>query len=283
MIWTTIGYDGCRTDWNCIYGSGFRRTDVGKAIILVTVILIIYVIVLVTWIASEDGFIQKKPRTRVKNIAIICWVLNKALRRRICRWIVWLRWRETILRLYADILKLWIRSSIYFARWQLLCLSTSNIGFMKISADPIIIFTQSCSDLYILPITATVVVAVAPHSCTVLCVVPWVWLRWRQWFLSCFILYFRFTPDKAVFCNDADCVHTEDTDADTIVYGLLEPLCAVRLHLERLRVIWTYVKRIMNNDKGSRIEVLPNSAFAQQLFNNKEMWTAIIAFVICLL
>mgnify|MGYP006964168553 CR=1 FL=1 len=23
--------DGCRTDWNCIYGSGFRRTDVGKS------------------------------------------------------------------------------------------------------------------------------------------------------------------------------------------------------------------------------------------------------------
>ena len=72
-----------------------------------------------------------------------------------------------------------------------------------------------------------------------------------------------------------------------IVYGLTGgPLCAVPIAFGTIACYMvTYVKAYETTIKGAGDSEMfaQLTAFAQQLFNNKEMWTAIIAFVICLL
>lgn len=103
-----------------------------------------------------------------------------------------------------------------------------------------------------------------------------------------FILYFRFTPDKAIVLLLMPIAFTLKIPMlIPIVYGLTGgPLCAVPIAFGTIACYMvTYVKAYETTIKGAGDSEMfaQLTAFAQQLFNNKEMWTAIIAFVICLL
>ncbi len=107
-------------------------------------------------------------------------------------------------------------------------------------------------------------------------------------FLIMFILYFRFTPDKAIVLLLMPIAFTLKIPMlIPIVYGLTGgPLCAVPIAFGTIACYMvTYVKAYETTIKGAGDSEMfaQLTAFAQQLFNNKEMWTAIIAFVICLL
>ena len=75
--------------------------------------------------------------------------------------------RETILRLYARYSKIVDKGVQFILALATFMFISSNIGFMKISANPMVILGLAVICTF-LPITATVVVAVA---LTVLCVV----------------------------------------------------------------------------------------------------------------
>lgn len=106
-------------------------------------------------------------------------------------------------------------------------------------------------------------------------------------FLVMFILYFRFTPDKAIILLLTPIAFALKIPMlIPIVYGLIgSPLCAVPITFGTIACYMvTYVKAYETTIKGAGdAEMLAQlSAFAQQLLNNKDMWITIIALMICL-
>ena len=102
-----------------------------------------------------------------------------------------------------------------------------------------------------------------------------------------FILYFRFTPDKAIILLLTPIAFALKIPMlIPIVYGLIgSPLCAVPITFGTIACYMvTYVKAYETTIKGAGdAEMLAQlSAFAQQLLNNKDMWITIIALMICL-
>lgn len=195
--------------------------------------------------------------------------------------------RETILRLYARYSKIVDKGVQFILALATFMFISSNIGFMKISANPMVTLGLAVICTF-LPITATVVVAVALTVVQFYALSVGVAAVAAVIFLIMFILYFRFTPDKAIVLLLMPIAFTLKIPMlIPIVYGLTGgPLCAVPIAFGTIACYMvTYVKAYETTIKGAGDSEMfaQLTAFAQQLFNNKEMWTAIIAFVICLL
>ena len=195
--------------------------------------------------------------------------------------------RETILRLYARYSKIVDKAVQFILALATFMFISSNIGVMKISANPMVTLGLAVICTF-LPITATVVVAVALTVVQFYALSVGVAAVAAVIFLIMFILYFRFTPDKAIVLLLMPIAFTLKIPMlIPIVYGLTGgPLCAVPIAFGTIACYMvTYVKAYETTIKGAGDSEMfaQLTAFAQQLFNNKEMWTAIIAFVICLL
>lgn len=194
--------------------------------------------------------------------------------------------RETILRLYARYSKV-VDKGIQFV----LALTTfmfigNNIGFMKIASNLAVTLALAVVCTF-LPMTVTVVAAVLLTVLQFYTLSAGVAIVAVVLFLIMFILYFRFTPDKAVILLVTPIAFTLRIPMlIPIVYGLIgNPLCIVPIAFGTIAYYMvTYVKAYETTIKGAGSSEMFTqlTAFAQQLFHNKEMWIVIIAMMLCL-
>lgn len=194
--------------------------------------------------------------------------------------------RETILRLYARYSKIIDKGIQFVLALTTLIFISNNIGFMKLAANPIVTLGLSVICTF-LPVAATVVAAVLLTIVQFYTLSMGVAIVAAVLFLVMFILYFRFTPDKAIILLLTPIAFALKIPMlIPIVYGLIgSPLCAVPIAFGTIACYMvTYVKAYETTIKGAGdAEMLAQlSAFAQQLLNNKDMWITIIALMICL-
>lgn len=194
--------------------------------------------------------------------------------------------RETILRLYARYSKIIDKGIQFVLALTTLIFISNNIGFMKLAANPIVTLGLSVICTF-LPVAATVVAAVLLTIVQFYTLSMGVAIVAAVLFLVMFILYFRFTPDKAIILLLTPIAFALKIPMlIPIVYGLIgSPLCAVPITFGTIACYMvTYVKAYETTIKGAGdAEMLAQlSAFAQQLLNNKDMWITIIALMICL-
>ncbi len=194
--------------------------------------------------------------------------------------------RETILRLYARYSKIIDKGIQFVLALTTLIFISNNIGFMKLAANPIVTLGLSVICTF-LPVAVTVVAAVLLTIVQFYTLSMGVAIVAAVLFLVMFILYFRFTPDKAIILLLTPIAFALKIPMlIPIVYGLIgSPLCAVPITFGTIACYMvTYVKAYETTIKGAGdAEMLAQlSAFAQQLLNNKDMWITIIALMICL-
>lgn len=195
--------------------------------------------------------------------------------------------RETILRLYARYSKVIDRGMQFILALTTFIFISNNIGFMKIASNPAVILALAVVCTF-LPVTVTVVMAVVLTVIQFYTLSAGVAIVAVVLFLIMFILYFRFTPDKAIVLLITPIAFTLKIPMlIPIVYGLLgNPLCIVPIAFGTISYYMiTYVKAYETTIKGAgNAELFAQlTAFTQQLFHNKDMWIVIAAMGICLL
>lgn len=194
--------------------------------------------------------------------------------------------RETIVRLYAKYTKIIDKGIQFGLALTTLIFISNNIGFMKFAANPIVTLGLAVICTF-LPITATVIVAVLLTIVQFYALSMGVAIVAAVLFLVMFILYFRFTPDKAIILLMTPIAFALKIPMlIPIVYGLIgTPVCAVPIAFGTIACYMAvYVKAYETTLKGGGDAAMlaQLSAFAQQLLNNRDMWITIIALVICL-
>lgn len=194
--------------------------------------------------------------------------------------------RETILRLYARYSKVVDKGIQFVLALTTFIFISNSIGFMKMASNPAVILALAVICTF-LPITVTVVVAVLFTVLQFYALSAGVAIVAIVLFLVMFILYFRFTPDKAVVLLLTPIAFTLKIPMlIPLVYGLLgNPLCIVPIAFGTISYYMiTYVRAYETTIKGAgNSEMFAQlTAFAQQLFHNREMRIVIVVMGICL-
>lgn len=194
--------------------------------------------------------------------------------------------RETILRLYARYSKVVDKGIQFVLALITFMFISNNIGFMKMASNPAVTLALAVICTF-LPVTATVIVAVMLTVIQFYTLSAGVAIVAVVLFLIMFILYFRFTPERAVVLLLTPIAFTLKMPMlIPIVYGLVgNPLCIVPIAFGTMSYYMvTYVKAYETTIKGAGSSEMftQMTAFAQQLFHNKDMWMVLAAVSVCL-
>lgn len=166
-------------------------------------------------------------------------------------------------------------------------LINDNVGFMKAAASPVATLALSVICTFFPPIItvlmATVLILAHMYAVSlgVLAVTAMI-------FLIMYIFYFRLTPKMAlVVLVTPIAFMLKIPYVIPIAYALVSvPICLVAIACGTIvYYMMEYVKKAAPGLEGGGAEGLMGqiSAYVKQVFQNKEMWIVVVAFIICFL
>lgn len=195
--------------------------------------------------------------------------------------------RERIQRVYTGYSKYIDKCFQFILALLTFVFINSNIGFMKIASNPVVTLGLAAICAF-LPVTITVVFAAILVVIQFYTASVGAAIAVTAIFIVMFILYFRFTPEKAVILLLTPLAFAVRMPMlIPICFGLIGgPIAGIPIALGTIVYFMiTYVKTYATTIEGAgKAEMLSQlTVFVKQVFNNKEMWITIIASVLCLL
>ena len=140
----------------------------------------------------------------------------------------------------------------------------NNVGFMKTLASPVVALALAIIATFFPPIItvilATALILVHMYSVSIAALVVTALI-----FLIMYIFYLRFTPKMAIVV-------------------LLTPL-AFALKIPVVYYMMAYMKKAASGMQGGSVKGMRGQIgkYAKQVFQNKELWIVLVAFIICTL
>ena len=195
--------------------------------------------------------------------------------------------REKIREIYASHSRIFDKAVQFVVAVLTFYMINSNIGFMKAAASPVVTLALAVICTF-LPITMTVIVASALMLAHMFSVSISVFAVTVLVFLIMYIFYFRLTPKMALAVLLTPIAFMLKIPyVIPVAYGLMSvPISLVAISCGTIvYYIMQYVKKAAPGleGKGGAGLLAEITAYLKQVFQNKEMWIAIVAFTICLL
>ena len=195
--------------------------------------------------------------------------------------------RERIREVYAKHSKVIDKVIQFILALVTFYLINSNVGFMKVAATPVVMLALAIICTFF-PLTMTIIAATVLILAHMFAVSLGALIVTAGVFLVMYIFYFRLTPKMALVV-----LLTPITFAFKvpyilpIAYGLIgTPIAMVAVGCGTIVFyMMEYVKKASAGMKGKDAPGLMGqiSAYLKQVFQNKEMWIVIVAFIICML
>ena len=195
--------------------------------------------------------------------------------------------REKIRELYASHSKIFDKALQFVVAFLTFYMINSNVGFMKMAASPLVTLALSVICTF-LPMTLTVIAASALMLAHMFSVSLSVFIVTALVFLIMYIFYFRLTPKMALaLLLTPIAFMLKIPYVIPVAYGLMSaPVSLVAISCGTIiYYIMQYVKKAAPglDGKGGAGLLAEITAYLKQVFQNKEMWITVIAFIICLL
>lgn len=166
-------------------------------------------------------------------------------------------------------------------------LINNNIGFIKVLAQPVVTLLLAAVCTFF-PAIITVIAAAAVVLCHLYCVSLGVMMVTGAIFLVMFVFYFRLTPKRAVIILLTPILFMlKFPYVIPIACALvLTPMTSVAITFGvivfyMLEYIKLAVPTLQGDEAAGMLTQI--TAYVKQLFQNKQMWIVIIAFIICYL
>ena len=194
--------------------------------------------------------------------------------------------REKIRELYASHSKIFDKALQFVVAFLTFYMINSNVGFMKMAASPLVTLALSVICTF-LPMTLTVIAASALMLAHMFSVSLSVFIVTALVLLIMYIFYFRLAPKMALaLLLTPIAFMLKIPYVIPVAYGLMSvPVSLVAISCGTIiYYIMQYVKKAAPglDGKGGAGLLAEITAYLKQVFQNKEMWIAIAAFIICL-
>ncbi|WP_461810489.1 hypothetical protein [Faecalimonas sp.] len=198
-----------------------------------------------------------------------------------------LEWKEKLQLLYAEY-STYIDKGIRFVLALTCFLSiSSNIGFMEKLAKPIISIVMAVACAF-LPMIVTVIAAAGLMLAHMFALSEGIAIIVAGIIILMFIFYFRFTPKKAIILLLTPIAFAFKVPMlIPIAYGLIGtpiyivPVICGTIVYFMIKFAKTFSTTITGTNESGMMSAI--GTFAKQIFQNKELWSVIIAIVICFL
>ncbi|WP_461816227.1 hypothetical protein [Faecalimonas sp.] len=198
-----------------------------------------------------------------------------------------LEWKEKLQLLYAEY-STYIDKVIRFVLALICFLSISgNIGFMEKLAKPIVSIVMAVACAF-LPMIVTVIAAAGLMLAHMFALSEGIAMIVAGIIILMFIFYFRFTPKKAIILLLTPIAFAFKVPMlIPIAYGLagtpiyIVPVICGTIVYFMIKFAKTFSTTITGTNEGGMMSAI--GTFAKQIFQNKELWSVIIAIVICFL
>lgn len=195
--------------------------------------------------------------------------------------------REKIREIYASHSRIFDKAVQFVVAVLTFYMINSNIGFMKAAASPIVTLALAVICTF-LPMTMTVIISSALMLAHMFSVSLSVFAVTALVFLIMYIFYFRLTPKMALTVLLTPIAFMLKIPyVIPVAYGLMSaPVSLVAISCGTIvYYIMQYVKKAAPglDGKGGAGLLAEITAYLKQVFQNKEMWIVITAFIICLL
>lgn len=195
--------------------------------------------------------------------------------------------REKIREVYASHSRIFDKAIQFIAAFMTFYLINSNVGFMKAAASTIATLALSVICTFF-PIIITVIMATALILAHMFSVSLSILAATAAIFLIMYIFYFRLTPKMALIVLLTPLAFMLKIPyVIPLACGLVfTPISLVAVSCGTIvYYMMQYVKKAAPGlkGKGNAGFMTDISAYVKQVFQNKEMWIIIAAFVICLL
>lgn len=195
--------------------------------------------------------------------------------------------REKLRELYAKNSRIFDKVIQFVIAVLTFYLINDNVGFMKSASSPIVTFALALICTFF-PMIVIVMVATALILAHMFAVSLSVFVVTALIFLIMYIFYFRLTPKMALIVLLTPIAFMFKIPyVIPVAYGLVStPVALVAVSFGTIvHYMMQYVKKAAPglNGKGGAGLMADISTYVRQVFQNKEMWIMVAAFVICLL
>ena len=195
--------------------------------------------------------------------------------------------REKIREVYANHSRIFDKVIQFIVAFLTFYMINSNVGFMKTAASPVVTLALSVICTF-LPLTMTIIAGTALMLAHMFSVSLSVFAVTALVFLIMYIFYFRLTPKMAlVVLLTPIAFMLKIPYVIPVAYGLMSvPISLVAVSCGTIvYYMMQYVKKAAPGleGKGNAGLLTEITAYVKQVFQNKEMWITIVAFIICLL
>lgn len=195
--------------------------------------------------------------------------------------------REKIREVYASHSRVFDKVLQFIVAFLTFYMINSNVGFMKTAASPIVTLALSVICTF-LPLTMTIIAATALMLAHMFSVSLSVFVVTALVFLIMYIFYFRLTPKMAlVVLLTPIAFMLKIPYVIPVAYGLMSvPISLIAVSCGTIvYYMMQYVKKAAPGleGKGNAGLFTEITAYVKQVFQNKEMWITIVAFILCLL
>lgn len=195
-------------------------------------------------------------------------------------------WKEKLLRLYAKY-SIYVDKALQFVlAFAAFWLISSKIGYMKPLTQQVVTMVLAVICTF-LPMVFTAITAAALVIAHLTSLSLGVAAATAAVFLVMFIFYFRFAGGTAIIALLMPLAFfLKIPYAIPIIWGLIgTPVCVIPIACGTIvYFIISYVNTSATVIKGSSDKIVQQiTVYIQRVFQNREMWLAIAAFVLCLL
>ena len=195
--------------------------------------------------------------------------------------------RERIREVYAKHSKVIDKVIQFILALVTFYLINSNVGFMKVAATPVVMLALAIICTFF-PLTMTIIAATVLILAHMFAVSLGALIVTAGVFLVMYIFYFRLTPKMALVVLLTPIAFAFKVPYILpIAYGLIgTPIAMVAVGCGTIVFyMMEYVKKASAGMNGKDAPGLMGqiSAYLKQVFQNKEMWIVIVAFIICML
>ena len=195
--------------------------------------------------------------------------------------------KEKLQELYAKNSRITDKAVQFAIAFLTFYLINDNVGFMKAASSPIVAMALAVICAFF-PAIITVVVATALILAHMFAVSLSVFAVTAIVFLIMYIFYFRLTPKMALIVLLTPIAFVLKIPyVIPVAYGLVStPIALVAVSFGTIvHYMMQYIKKAAPGleGKGNKGFMTDISTYLQQVFQNKEMWIVIAAFIICLM
>ncbi len=195
--------------------------------------------------------------------------------------------RGKLQEIYANYSKVIDKVIQFLLALAVFYLINNNIGYMKVLAQPVVTLALAVICTFF-PVLITIMAAAALVLCHMFAASLGMLIVTGALFVIMFVFYFRLVPKKAVVILLTLLAFVLKVPyVIPIAYALVSgPITIVAILCGVITYyMMTYIKSATPQIQGEEAAGLITqiSAYVKQLFQNKQMWVVIIAFVICFL